>query len=61
MLFTVDMFRYIGRIPSASVATGNKAHHKTEQESVRTTTFSNLWDQLYIYIILLLSLILCIT
>lgn len=32
-------FRYIGRIPSASVATGNKAIHKTEQESVRTTTF----------------------
>ena len=40
MYVDFNNFSYIGRLPSASVATGNKAHHKTEQEHVRTHTFN---------------------
>ena len=36
------MYRYVGRSPCASVATGNKASHIQEEVTLLTDTFKGL-------------------
>ena len=36
------LFRYVGRTPCASVATGSKASHTHEEESIVTEAFEDI-------------------
>ena len=36
------LFRYVGRTPCASVATGSKASHTHEEESILTEAFEDI-------------------
>lgn len=36
-------FRYVGRGPCASVATGSKASHTHEEENILNESFADIW------------------